>query len=85
MVLADYELDAPRPWEGPGMEGAMKDEYGTMLREKMKESMGEPFTPLNRRKGDVHKVTPLQFIVGTLALICIVVELAYQIGLKVRP
>ena len=62
----------------------MTDEYGSVFREKMKESMAEPFVPLNRRKTDPHRLTWPQRIVGSLALICIVVELAYQIALKVH-
>lgn len=33
-----------------------QDSYGSTMREKMKESMSEPFVPLNRRKNDTLKI-----------------------------
>lgn len=66
-------------------ENSMKnrdDSYGSAIRQSMKRSMEKPaeFRPLNRRVDNYDRVmTILCWTTGILAMLCIAIEIVYQI------
>jgi hypothetical protein len=58
------------------------DKYGSLLRESMKRSMEYPAGYWGRKASfcERHDITWPQRIIGSMALVCIVIEIVYQIG-----
>jgi len=65
----------------------MSDTYGSVYREKCKESMSRPAGYLSRRAPfcERHSIGWFQRVIVTMIMVGIVVEVAWQIALKVRP